>query len=98
MRPVGVGARSRGPKGNAGFTTTTGTPDSANRRATRSERYFDRMYGLALSYRLNWTVSSEGAPSSRRPTAAIEDVYTTRGTRAALAASREDVVPSMLTR
>ena len=71
MPPVGVGAMSRGPNGNAGLTITTGSPLSAKRIATRSLCHFVRMYGFAMSNRLNLVVSSARPPSTR-PIAAIE--------------------------
>ena len=71
--PVGVGAMSPGPKGKAGLTTTTGST-SAKRRAMRSERCLVRTYSSAMSWRFHATVSSEGRPSGRRPTAAIDEV------------------------
>ena len=50
--PVGVGPMSRSPNGNAGLTTTSGSPSAAKRSASSSLSHFERMYALPSSQSL----------------------------------------------
>ena len=96
---VGVGARSPGPRGNVGWTRTTGRPSAPARSTSCSATYFDCLYRPK-----RWAIRAHSVSSAMwsrsvpcRPIVPTVLVYTSLSTPAAVAALIMFKLPPTLT-